>query len=141
MMKSVLKRFKKEEKGFTLIELLAVIVILGIIAAIAVPMIGRIIDNSETNSNRATARQIYDASRLFITSGGEIGDDNQITLENLIDADFLQTGITLPSTGITLDETTTLVRFNAGDIRDVVLDDTTNQPLEPILAADLLSRN
>ncbi|MFD1903662.1 type IV pilin protein [Paenibacillus rhizoplanae] len=39
------RRLSKEEnqKGFTLIELLAVIVILGIIAVIAVPMIGGII--------------------------------------------------------------------------------------------------
>ncbi len=43
----MLKRFIRNEKGLTLIELLAVIVILGIIAAIAIPSIGAIIDNSK----------------------------------------------------------------------------------------------
>ncbi len=39
-----LKKLLKNQKGFTLVELLAVIVILGIIAAIAIPSIGNIID-------------------------------------------------------------------------------------------------
>lgn len=35
-----IKKLLKNQKGFTLVELLAVIVILGIIAAIAIPSIG-----------------------------------------------------------------------------------------------------
>ena len=46
---AIKRRLSKEEnqKGFTLIELLAVIVILGIIAVIAVPLIGNVIKNSK----------------------------------------------------------------------------------------------
>lgn len=61
-----LKRLGKEEKGFTLIELLAVIVILGIIAIIAIPLISNIISKSKTDADLATARQVYDAARLYV---------------------------------------------------------------------------
>lgn len=66
MKKQILKLMKKDEKGFTLIELLAVIVILAIIAAIAVPLISGVINRSRNSADIATARQIYDAARLFL---------------------------------------------------------------------------
>jgi type IV pilus assembly protein PilA len=60
----MLKNKLKEEKGLTLIELLAVIVILGIIAAIAIPSIGKVISNSKDKAQIAEAIQIIDAARL-----------------------------------------------------------------------------
>jgi type IV pilus assembly protein PilA len=59
-----MKKLLKNERGLTLVELLAVIVILGIIAAIAVPSIGNIIDNSKEDAQVAEALQIIDAARL-----------------------------------------------------------------------------
>lgn len=89
---AIKRRLSKEEsqKGFTLIELLAVIVILGIIAVIAIPMIGGIINKSKTDADLATARQLYDASRMYIM--GELdGDfkDKTVTLEALKDKNIL----------------------------------------------------
>ncbi|MFL8937636.1 type IV pilin protein [Rossellomorea oryzaecorticis] len=60
----MLKKFLKNDKGLTLVELLAVIVILGIIAAIAVPSIGGIINKSKDDAKVADALQIISAAKL-----------------------------------------------------------------------------
>ncbi|MCA1063575.1 type II secretion system protein [Rossellomorea sp. AcN35-11] len=59
-----MKKMLKNERGLTLVELLAVIVILGIIAAIAVPSIGGIISKSKEDAKVAEALQIIDAAKL-----------------------------------------------------------------------------
>lgn len=64
----MLKRFIRNEKGLTLIELLAVIVILGIIAAIAIPSIGGLIENSRKDAHIANAQQMVNAARLAYTA-------------------------------------------------------------------------
>ena len=57
-MKKFLQKRLKNEKGLTLVELLAVIVILGIIAAIAVPSIGGIIQDSRVKAVKADAQNV-----------------------------------------------------------------------------------
>ncbi|WP_210366743.1 type II secretion system protein [Bacillus sp. REN3] len=63
-----LKKKWDNQRGFTLVELLAVIVILGIIAAIAVPSIGKIIDNSKDDAALQDAIQIINAAKLAHTA-------------------------------------------------------------------------
>jgi type IV pilus assembly protein PilA len=74
------KKLLKNEKGLTLIELLAVIVILAIISAIAVPAIGNIIENTRYNAAKADAVNVLNAANLYFT---DEPDKTSVTLEKL----------------------------------------------------------
>lgn len=67
----------KDERGLTLVELLVVVVILGIIAAIAVVAIGGIIENSKKDAMVADARQMVNAAKLYVASN-EVADNTVI---------------------------------------------------------------
>jgi len=66
-MKKLLQKRLNNEKGLTLVELLAVIVILGIIAAIAIPSIGNIIQNTREKAVVADAQNALAAANLYFT--------------------------------------------------------------------------
>lgn len=72
----------KNKKGVTLVELLAVVVILGIIAAIAVPTIGGLIARQQANADTATYNAIVDAAELY-------GGTEVFTLDDLESDDFI----------------------------------------------------
>ncbi|WP_214695313.1 prepilin-type N-terminal cleavage/methylation domain-containing protein [Exiguobacterium sp. s160] len=67
----------KDERGLTLVELLVVVVILGIIAAIAVVAIGGIIENSKKDAMVADAKQMVNAAKLYVASN-EVADGEVI---------------------------------------------------------------
>lgn len=66
-MRKKLREIRDKEEGFTLVELLAVIVILGIIVAIAVPAIGNVISESKDSAKLAEMELVEDAARLYFT--------------------------------------------------------------------------
>ncbi|PKK96759.1 MAG: hypothetical protein CVV57_10560 [Tenericutes bacterium HGW-Tenericutes-2] len=76
----------KNKRGVTLVELLAVIIILGIIAAIAVPTIGNLIENQKQNAAEAQWANIIDAAELYKAAEP---DETSVTLATLVSEDYI----------------------------------------------------
>ncbi len=65
-----MKMPKKGEKGFTLIELLIVVAILGVLAAVVIPNVGRFIGRGETEAASTELANIQSAVISMMTDQG-----------------------------------------------------------------------
>ena len=61
---------RKGEKGFTLIELLIVVAILGVLAAVVIPNVGRFIGRGETEAAQTELSNIQSAVIAMMTDTG-----------------------------------------------------------------------
>ena len=71
-MQKLFKRLHKDEKGFTLVELMVVVVIIGVLVAIAVPIYNNITTQAQSAADEATARTIRSAYQMY--QAGSDGD-------------------------------------------------------------------
>lgn len=82
-----MKKLLKNQRGLTLVELLAVIVILGIVAAIAVPAIGGVIKKAETDSKESSIQMIEEAANLYLLANP---DATTISVATLVSDKYLR---------------------------------------------------
>ncbi|WP_138753250.1 prepilin-type N-terminal cleavage/methylation domain-containing protein [Paenibacillus sinopodophylli] len=91
----MLMALKRNQKGLTLIELLAVLVIVGIIAAIAIPAIGGTISKSKTKADTASEHMIQEAAvRYFIDQDPELATGTTVSQTTLVSGGYLNAEIT-----------------------------------------------
>jgi type IV pilus assembly protein PilA len=120
----------KNEKGLTLIELLAVIVILGIIAAIAIPSIGGIIQKSKEDAVKADAIAVINGAKLYVAANGtEKTKLEKADLDSYVDEPNLKEGyyVTVTTTGskttftITAEQTvgSVTIKFVDADVKEI----------------------
>ena len=79
MLKKMLKMLKTGEKGFSLVELMVVVVIIGVLVAIAIPVYNRTTDKAEKGACHANQRMIEGAaSQHAMNTGKSIVDIDEL---------------------------------------------------------------
>jgi prepilin-type N-terminal cleavage/methylation domain-containing protein len=74
----------RDQKGFSLIELMIVVVIIGILAAIAIPRFSNISDRARQSEAEPTLRSIANMQEMFRTDEGIYATD----LDEIVAADY-----------------------------------------------------
>ena len=79
-MKKWNKEIQRRDAGFTMIEIILVVVIIGILAAVAVPRLGGRVGQSQVSAAKAGIGAISTAVDLYETDNGKLPD----SLQNLM---------------------------------------------------------
>jgi prepilin-type N-terminal cleavage/methylation domain-containing protein len=86
------KRLRREEKGFTLIELLIVVIILGILTAIAIPSYLSFTGRAKTSASKANLRSMIPSVESYFADNGQYTGMNVGNLKTAYDQS-LNTGV------------------------------------------------
>lgn len=89
-MKGFFSKLKKNKKGYTLTELIVVVAILGVLAAIAVPMILNSVQDSKDKADKTSISVMETAVQMCLAQGTLKMDGNKIRDLNGQDTDIAE---------------------------------------------------
>ena len=87
-MKKLSKKFRYGEKGFTLIELLVVVAIIGVLAAVAVPNVGKFIGQGTGEAAKTELHNVQTAVMAYMADNNgalPTADGSAGTITDVID--------------------------------------------------------
>lgn len=73
-MKTICRMLKRDSKGFTLVELMVVLLIIGILVAIAIPIYNKTQAEAQKKSCQANLRTIDGAIAQYQADGNDVND-------------------------------------------------------------------
>jgi len=99
-MKKLMRHFRHGEKGFTLIELLVVVAILGVLAAVAIPNVGKFMGTGHTQAAQTELHNVQTAvlagmadAQVGSITGGPFDSGNDVDISgNITVGDYIVGG-------------------------------------------------